>query len=140
MERHGNGWRAMIRPPNTETLIPGPSDDDPTSYKAVLARAKSFYRYGTGDDRHSVTVWLGMIAMEMLILVGPIILIGKYWRYVWRVVVGPAVLFAILVGLFVHNNIKEYDAKHAATQHQETVEEYKHCTVDGQDAPPWQCP
>jgi hypothetical protein len=81
-----------------------------------------------------------MIAMEMLILVGPIILIGKYWRYVWRVVVGPAVLFAILVGLFVHNNIKEYDAKHAATQHQETVEEYKHCTVDGQDAPPWQCP
>jgi hypothetical protein len=41
MERHCNGWRAMIRPPNTETLIPGPSDDDPTSYKAVLARAKS---------------------------------------------------------------------------------------------------
>lgn len=40
MERYGGGRRAMIRPPNTEKLIPGPSNDDPTSYKTVLMDAK----------------------------------------------------------------------------------------------------
>jgi hypothetical protein len=39
-ERHGTGWRAMIRPPNSDKLIPGPSNDDPTSYKTVLVEAK----------------------------------------------------------------------------------------------------
>jgi len=40
MERYGTGWRAMIRSRNSEKLIPGPSNDDPTSYKTVLAEAK----------------------------------------------------------------------------------------------------
>jgi hypothetical protein len=41
MERHGNGWRAMIRLPNSEKVIAGPSSDDPTSYKDVLVAAKN---------------------------------------------------------------------------------------------------
>jgi hypothetical protein len=99
----------------------------------------SFDRYGTGDDRHSVVVWMGMTrAMEMLILVGTIILIGKYWRYVWRVAVVPAALFAIFVALIVHANMKAYDAKHAAT-HQETVAAKQCPPVDGLDTPPWLC-
>jgi hypothetical protein len=76
--------------------------------------------------------------LGLLALVGSMILIGKFWRYIWPVVVGPAVLFAILIGVFVHNNINEYDAKHAATQ-QETIASAKPCLYDGQDAPPWLC-
>ena len=40
MERHCNGWRAMIRPPNSALLISGPQSDDPTSHKDILAEAK----------------------------------------------------------------------------------------------------
>ena len=40
MEQHGAGWRAMIRPPNSEKPIPGPSSNDPTSYKAILTEAR----------------------------------------------------------------------------------------------------
>jgi hypothetical protein len=46
MERQGNGWRAIIRPPNSEQLIPGPSSDDPTNYKAVLIATKELIDRG----------------------------------------------------------------------------------------------
>jgi hypothetical protein len=41
-ERPNGGWQAMIRPPNSKKLIPGPFNPDPTSHKAVLAEAKSW--------------------------------------------------------------------------------------------------
>jgi hypothetical protein len=40
MERHGAGWRAVIRSPDSVSSISGPTNNDPTSYKAVLAEAK----------------------------------------------------------------------------------------------------
>jgi hypothetical protein len=48
MERHGNGWRAMICPPNSTQAIPGPESDDPTSHKSILAEAQRLI------DRHAV--------------------------------------------------------------------------------------
>ena len=75
----------------------------------------------------------------LLALVGSMILIGKYWRYIWRVAVIPVGLFAIFVGQIVHTNMKAYDAKHAAVAVE--VPAAKPCIVDGQeqDIPPWLC-
>jgi hypothetical protein len=75
----------------------------------------------------------------LLALVGSMILIGKYWRYIWRVAVVPAALFAVFVGLIVQGNMMAYDAKHAAPQHQETMAVKQCPPVNGQDTPPWQC-
>ena len=52
--------------------------------------------------------------MEILALIIAMVVIGKYWRYVWRVAVIPVGLFAIFVGLIVHANVRDYDARHAA--------------------------
>jgi hypothetical protein len=75
----------------------------------------------------------------LLALVITMIRVGKYWRYVWRVAVVPAALFAIFVGLIVHANVQNYDAKQIAMQHQETVVA-KYCPpVDGLETLPLLC-
>lgn len=48
MERQGDGWRAMIRPPGAQYEVPGPSSSDSTGYKIVLVKAKELI------DRHAV--------------------------------------------------------------------------------------
>ena len=44
--KYGSGWQAMIRPPNSEIPIPGPFNEDPTSYKSVIAEAKRWIDQG----------------------------------------------------------------------------------------------
>ena len=46
LERRDGGWQAMIRPPSSEKLIPGPFNSDPTSRKAILAEARSWIDRG----------------------------------------------------------------------------------------------
>ena len=51
MERHGNGWRSLIYPPNSSQSLPGPQSDDPTSHKAILDRAKDLIDSGAVKER-----------------------------------------------------------------------------------------
>jgi len=58
-----------------------------------------FYRYSTGDDRHSAAVWLGMIAMEILIFLLSLVVVCAMMRYFWRklLVIGAVVGLAVAV-------------------------------------------
>jgi hypothetical protein len=61
-----------------------------------------FNRYGAGDDRHSVAVWLGMIAMEILVFLLGLGVVCALMRYFWRQLLVIGAVVGLAVAVFVH--------------------------------------